>query len=140
MQSKVKLNKHLLEHRDWVTEISSMAMSPCNPFPRIPSMTNYSKKKILFIVFTTDDTYFYFYQQIMKMLIWINLIILSFPFNINWNLYRDKNFSVCNFKINTIIKQPWMLTLDSVLKLFQSSIGQFAGLTTAKAVSVRHLP
>lgn len=44
----VKLNKHLLEHRDWVTEISSMAMSPCNPFPRIPSMTNYSKKNFVF--------------------------------------------------------------------------------------------
>lgn len=48
IQSMVKLNKHLLEHRDWVTEISSMAMSPCNPFPRIPSMTNYSKKKFCF--------------------------------------------------------------------------------------------
>lgn len=43
--------QHLLEHRDWVTEISSMAMSPCNPFPRIPSMTNYGQKKSVYSLY-----------------------------------------------------------------------------------------
>lgn len=56
---------------------------------------------------------------------------------INWNFYRDKKFSICNkFHHQT----PWILTLDSALRFFQSSIGQFAGLTTAKVESVRHLP